>query len=88
MKLAMRIGRHYRLREILPRHFADLAKACRFPADALRATLEELAKQLPDEGSAAMREIESSGVAREVLTKLLGGLTAQCKATRLSLQIL
>jgi serine/threonine-protein kinase HipA len=29
MQLAMRIGRHYRLKEILPRHFVELAKSCR-----------------------------------------------------------
>ena len=86
MKLAMRIGRHYRLKEILPLHCVELAKSCRFPADSLLAMLKELAEQLPDEGLAALEESERSGMAREVLTKLLDGLAAQCKSTRLSLQ--
>jgi serine/threonine-protein kinase HipA len=87
MKLAMRIGRHYRLKEILPRHFVELAKSCRIPADSLLAMLKELAEQLPDEGLSALEESERSGMAREVLAKLLDGLAAQCKATRLSLQV-
>ncbi len=73
-------------KEILPRHFGELAKACRFPADALLATLEDLSVQLPDEGLAVMKEIESTGMAHEVLVKLLDGLAAQCKATSRSLR--
>jgi hypothetical protein len=49
--------------------------------------LEELAERLPDQGLAALEESECSGMAREVLTQLLDGLAAQCKATRLSLQV-
>ena len=86
MQLAMRIGRHYRLKGILPRHFVELAKSCRFPADSLLAMLKELAEQLPDEGLAALEESERSGMAREVLTKLLDGLAAQCKSTIQGLQ--
>src|SRR6185437_3599729 len=86
MKLAMRIGRHYRLKEILPRHFSELAKACRFPADALLAMLKDLSVQLPDEGLTVMKEIESSGMARAVLVALMDGLAAQCKVTSQSLR--
>jgi serine/threonine-protein kinase HipA len=87
MKLAMQIGRHYRLKEIQPRHFVELAKVCRFPADSLLGMLKELAERLPDEGSAAMEENARSGMAGEVLTQLLDGLVAQCKATSRSLQV-
>jgi serine/threonine-protein kinase HipA len=81
MKLAMQIGRHYRLREILPRHFEELAKACRYPAQTLIATLTDLTGQLPDEGLSLLKEIEARGMRREVLMKLLDGLSTQCKAT-------
>ncbi len=81
MKLAMRIGRHYRLKEIQPRHFEELARVCRFPAGTLIATLRDLAAQLPDEGVALLNEVEVPGMAREALAKLLDGLAAQCSAT-------
>lgn len=85
MKLAMRIGRHYKLRQIQPRHFEELAVACRYPRDALIAMLRDLSDRLPDEGLSVMKEIESGGMARDVLTKLLDGLAAQCAATRRAL---
>jgi len=86
MKLAMRVGRHYRMMQIQPRHFEELAKACRYPADGLIATLTDLSGQLPDEGLALMKEVEVKGMVLDVLAKLLDGLVAQCKATRRNLQ--
>jgi len=85
MKLAMRVGPHYKMRVIQPRHFEELAKACRYPADALIATLKDLSGQLPDAGSALLREIAVRGMALDVLAKLLDGLVAQCKAVRRNL---
>jgi hypothetical protein len=82
MKLAMQIGRHYRIREIQPRHFEALAKACRYPADILIATLKELSEQLPDEGLAVLKEIQVRGMGRDVLAKLLDGMATQCKFTK------
>jgi serine/threonine-protein kinase HipA len=82
MKLAMRVGRHYRMREIQPRHFEELAKTCRYPADTLIGVLRDLSGQLPDEGLAVLNEVEVTGMARVVLAKLLDGLAAQCKVTR------
>lgn len=86
MKLAMRVGRHYRIREIQPRHFAELAKACRYPADALIGMLGELCRRLPDEGVTLLKEVEVRGMARDVLSKLLDGLSAQCAATQRGLR--
>jgi hypothetical protein len=85
MKLAMRVGRHYRIREIQPRHFEELAKACRYPADILIAMLRDLSEQLPDEGLAVLKEVEVRGMGRDVLVKLLDGLARQCKTTLRSL---
>jgi serine/threonine-protein kinase HipA len=86
-KLAMQIGRHYRIREIQPRHFEALAKACRYPADILIATLKELSEQLPDEGLAVLKEIQVRGMGRDALAKLLDGVAAQCKTTLRQLEI-
>ncbi len=82
MKLAMQIGRHYWSREIQPRHFEELARACRYPADALIATLLDLSERLPDESAALLHEIETRGMERTVLAKLRDGLLAQCHAAR------
>lgn len=59
-----------------------LAKACRYPADALITVLQDLAERLPDEAAALLEEIELKGMARIVLARLHDGLAAQCKVTR------
>lgn len=82
MKLAMQVGRHYRQREIQPRHFEDLARACRYPADRLIAALQDLAERLPDESGGLLKEIEVRGMARAVLARLHDGLAVQCGATQ------
>jgi hypothetical protein len=81
----MKLAGHYRMREIQPRHFEELAKACRYPPDALIAMLRDLSGQLPDEALALLKEVEVTGMARDVLPKLLDGLAAQCKATKRNL---
>lgn len=81
-KLAMRIGGHYRLREITPRHFRKLALACGYPADALLATLDDFCERLPDEAQAVFDETIEKGMARPVLAKLVDGLASQCRAVR------
>jgi serine/threonine-protein kinase HipA len=82
MKLAMRIGRYYRMKDIQPRHFEALAKVCRYPADTLIATLGDLSARLPDEALTLLKAVEVRGMARAVLAKLLDGLAAQCNATK------
>lgn len=85
MKLAMRVGRYYRVRDIQPRHFEELAKACRYPAETLIGVLRVLCRQLPDEAVAVLQDVEIKGMARNVLAKLVDGLTAQCRAVARSL---
>jgi hypothetical protein len=47
--------------------------------------LKDLSEQLPDEGLAVLKEVEVRGMRRDVLAKLLDGLSKQCKATRRNL---
>jgi serine/threonine-protein kinase HipA len=79
LKLAMRIGGHYRLREIAPRHFRKLALAARYSPDALFATLDDLCKRLPDEAAALLNDITEKGMARPVLAHLVDGIDRQCR---------
>lgn len=81
-KLAMRIGGHYRLREITPRHFQKLALACGYPAEALLAMLDEFCTRLPDEAVVVLKETIKKGMARPVLTRLVDALASQCRAVQ------
>jgi serine/threonine-protein kinase HipA len=86
MKLAMRIGRHYRFREIQPRHFEELATSCRYSPAVLLATLADLAIRLPDEASAIITELHDAKIRSHTLHKLLDGLASNCKATLIRLR--
>ena len=79
IKLALRIGGHYRLREILPRHFRKLALAGSYSPDALLAMLADFSSRLPDVASAHLKETSEKGMSRAVLTKLVDGVAAQCR---------
>jgi len=81
MKLAMRIGKHYKMREIQSRHFIDLAKACRYPASKLLAILSELAEQLPDEALSLSEEFRRTSIAHDLMDRLIESIAAQCAAT-------
>jgi len=79
IRLALRIGGHYRLREILPRHFRKLALVGSYSADALLATLGEFASRLPDEATALLKDTAERGMSRAVLAKLVDAVAAQCR---------
>jgi serine/threonine-protein kinase HipA len=81
MKLAMRIGRHYKMREIHSRHFVDLAKVCHYPASKLMATLSDLSEQLPDEAVSVREEFRKTSIAHNAMDRLIDGLVAQCRTT-------
>jgi len=50
MKLAMAVGnsRHYRLHEIMPRHFVQSAARVGMPAATVQSTIDELKADMPD----------------------------------------
>ena len=79
IRLALRIGGHYRVREILPRHFRKLAIAAGYSADALLSMLGEFSSRLPDEAAALLTETAEKGMSRAVLVRLVDGVAAQCR---------
>lgn len=81
MKLAMRIGRHYRVGEIQPRHFGELARACSYPEDRLHDLLEDLAERLPEEALAVARSIGADDSGRTIIDALVDKLATQCTQT-------
>jgi serine/threonine-protein kinase HipA len=84
LQLAMRVGTHCRIRDIVPRHFEDLARACRYPPDRILETLRELSESLPDQAATLAAELKRTTAARGVIGSLVDGIAAQ--ATRVSRQ--
>jgi serine/threonine-protein kinase HipA len=81
MKLAMQIGRHYRLKEIQPRHFEELAKNCGFSPDSMLAILQDMASRLPQLATEILQDMRTSRMVKMIIAELIRGLTAQCQAT-------
>lgn len=79
MKLAMRIGHYYRLRQIQRRHFDDLARSCRYPPEELRGSLMELAQVLPDEAAALGASLRGLTAAGETLGILIDSIGRHCR---------
>jgi len=79
MKLAMRVGHYYRLRQIQARHFDDLARSCRYPPEELRGFLRELAQALPDEAAALGTSLRGPTAAAETLGTLIDAINKQCR---------
>lgn len=79
MKLAMRVGKYDRLRQIQVRHFDDLARSCRYPPEELRGLLTELTRALPDEAAAVGASLREQPVWGEILGTLIDAIGKQCR---------
>jgi serine/threonine-protein kinase HipA len=66
VKLAMKIGGEYRLKQIGLRHWEKFARKAQINADALTARLVSMAKQLPDEVNATRKRAHEDGL-KEVM---------------------
>ena len=81
LKLAMRVGTHYRIREIVPRHFAEMARSCRYSPERMLEILKECATTLPDEAASLARKMGRAGGAAAVLSAIVDGIARQSAAT-------
>lgn len=69
-KLAMRVGRHYKLDTIQPRHWADAAKDVKLPVDWLMQRLRAFTTALPDAIADTSRMVEQQKLRHPNLTRL------------------
>jgi serine/threonine-protein kinase HipA len=77
LKLAMRVGKHYRIREIFPRHFLEMARTCRFSPERMREILKELATILPDEAASLAKKMGSAAGTGPILSAIVDGIAYQ-----------
>lgn len=70
IKLAMKIGPDYRLRDIGPREWRQLAEKVRLDPDALIERIRGLAARLPDESSNVRERLRSDGLQHDVIDRL------------------
>jgi serine/threonine-protein kinase HipA len=79
VKLAMKIGGEYRLKQIGLRQWEKFARKTQVNADALTARLVSMAKQLPDEVNAARKRAQEDGLKEVmVIERLAAQLISPC----------
>jgi serine/threonine-protein kinase HipA len=82
VRLAMKIGGEYKLKDIGLRQWRKLARETRVDADALVELLAEMAERLPDEASAAGARARQEGLNAPIIERLTAQLVeraAQCR---------
>lgn len=79
MKLAMKIGRHYRLNNIVLRHWIEWGRETKIDATALLERITRLAERLPDAVLTVAREMNEQGLDHPIIARLVDGLTKRAQ---------
>jgi serine/threonine-protein kinase HipA len=76
LKLAMKVGRDYRLRDIGAREWRRLARDVRIDPDRLLRRLVELADRLPDEAAIVRDQMHTEGLEHGIIARLSDRMSA------------
>jgi serine/threonine-protein kinase HipA len=82
VKLSMKMGGEYRLRNIGLHHWRKLAEELRIDPDAIIARVDGIAAQLPDHISDIKRTMADEGADHPIVARLADELTARSAACR------
>ena len=75
VKLAMKIGGEYKLRNIVGRHWLKFARDVKVDPDQIITNLTEMAKRMPDEVQAALKRAKQDGLTASIVDRLAKCLT-------------
>ncbi len=87
IKLAMKIGGEYRLRNIGLRHWRKLATQLRLDDARLIDRIRAMAEALPDQAAAIQKQIEGEGLSHVTITRLWKRLATRAVACQRILQL-
>lgn len=79
-RLAMSIDRYYHFERILPRHWEDEAKKCKYDPDRALGHVRDLIARVPGEVRSLLAVCKKEGLATPDLTKLTKLLIERCTA--------
>jgi serine/threonine-protein kinase HipA len=85
LKLAMKVGGEYRLRQIGLRQWQKLARELRLDAEGLIARLGAMAAQLPDAANEARRRADAEGLDAAIIDRLAARLIERADECRRAL---
>ena len=87
VKLAMKMGGEYRLRNIELRHWQKLAAALRFDEAILIDRIRAMADAMPDQAVAIQKQIEGEGLSHVTITRVCKRLATRAVACQRILQL-
>jgi serine/threonine-protein kinase HipA len=87
VKLAMKVGGEYRLRNIGLRHWQKLATALRLDDARLIDRIRAMAKAMPDQAAAIQKQIEGEGLSHVTITRVCKRLATRAVACQRILQL-
>lgn len=76
--MPMKVDKYYGYAEIMPRHWARMAKACGFPEDEAIDQMATLAANLPAAAHETAEQLRAEGVGHEVLERLVDLIAWRC----------
>lgn len=79
VRLAMKVGRNYRLQDVGPRQWRKLAAELRLDADALVQRVRDMANMLPDHLSAIRQTAEKEGLDHPLIELLSDALSDRAR---------
>ena len=88
LKLAMKIGRNYRLRDVGPNDWRLFAMDVRLDPDVVIGRLAILAEQLPDDAIAVRDEMKSQGLDHHLIGRLADRLVSRATVCLKSFQVI
>ena len=87
LKLAMKVGGEYRLRNIGLRHWQKLAAASRLDDARLIDRIKAMAQAMPDQAAAIQKQIEGEGLSHVTITRVCKRLATRAVACQKILQL-
>ena len=87
VKLAMKIGGEYRLRNIGLRHWQKLASELRLDEATLIGRIKAMAQAMPDQAAAIQKQIEEAGLSHVTITRVCKRLAVRAVACQKLLQL-
>lgn len=79
LRSSLRIGGHYRIDEILPRHFLREAAAAGLAEEAARGLLSGLVEKLPDLAATVAADLRDKGLEDPIHARMIDGIRRQCR---------
>lgn len=79
MKLAMKVGNHYRVEEVVLRHWQEWAQETGFNEEAVTDRIRDLAARLPDAVGRVTHEMVSDGLNHPIIGRLQAALYARAE---------